>query len=151
MGEIHPVIKRFYEATNKSSVSDLADSLGIRRQAVYSAMKTGTFPKEWYFKVSEMTDCSMDWLVHGTEPKMRPRPDHLPAEENFPNVLDSICDFLVGRSGNIYEKNRCKIQLCQKLESQQEEMTNSFMEKKKNSRINSIKRFASKISISNRA
>lgn len=151
--ETNPVLERFFEATNITSIADLADSLGISRQAIYSALNNDKFPKEWYFKVAEMTECSMDWLAHGIGPKKRAKPDNSPADSNFPDVIDSMVKLLVGTSGNISEMNRCTIMLCEKLLSQKEAMKNSPREEsksspreeKKNSRLINIKQFAYKV------
>lgn len=145
MSKTDAVLNRFYEATNLSSIADLADCLEIRRQAVYSALKSGTIPKDWYFKVADITNCSIDWLIHGVGPKKRINPDKLTSASDLPQVIDSLCECLVGSSPNVYDIHRCKIHLCQKLLSQQEELKNSSKDEKKNSRINNIKEFASKV------
>ena len=145
MRDTKAVLARFFEATNLSSISDLADYLEIRRQAVYSAIKSNTIPKDWYFRVAEKTNCSIDWLTHGTGPKKRLNPGNLSCPSDFPQVIDTMCECLVGSSANIYDIHRFAIQLCQRLLSQKEEMKNSAKEEKKNSRINNIKDFASKV------
>lgn len=145
MSKTNPVLTRFYEATNLSSIADLADFLDIRRQAVYSALKSGKFPNDWYFRVAKMTNYSIDWLINGVGPKKRLNPDNISSASDLPQVIDTMCECLVGSSANVYDIHRCKIRLCQNLLSQKEDLKNPSNDEKKNSRINNIKEFASKV------
>ena len=74
MSQTTEILERFYKATQTRSHSGLADYLKINRQAVYSAVRNNKIPKEWFFKIAEETDCSLDWLFDGRGPMKR---DHV--------------------------------------------------------------------------
>ena len=65
------ILARAKKAMGITSDSPLALTIGVSRQAISKARKTGKIPKSWFFKIVDNTGCSFDWLVYGEGPMMR--------------------------------------------------------------------------------
>ncbi len=88
MSQTTEILERFYKATQTQSHSGLADYLKINRQAVYSAIRNDKIPKEWFFKIAEKTDYSLDWLFDGRGPMKREQTCYL-EQENSCEEMDT--------------------------------------------------------------
>ncbi len=50
-------------ARQNMSVSDLADALGVSRKTIYNWEKSGNIPQKALQKMSEIFNCSVDYLI----------------------------------------------------------------------------------------
>jgi len=63
------IIERLLIATNSKNESDLAKSLNISSQSVSQAKKKNRIPAQWFTKISQNFEVTMDWLLSGHDPK----------------------------------------------------------------------------------
>jgi Bacteriophage CI repressor helix-turn-helix domain len=64
------IIERMKEASGTSTDVDLAQVIGKHKQNITNAKKRGV-PLNWVLEISTQFDYSLDWLVHGEEPRKR--------------------------------------------------------------------------------
>jgi len=67
--ELENIIKRLKEAAKVTTDTALAEKLEIGKGNVYIARQKNHIPPGWFFKISEKTGYSSDYLKKGKEPK----------------------------------------------------------------------------------
>lgn len=72
-------LQRLIKASGGSDQGQLANFLGISRQAINSAAAKNRIPPAWFVAVGEKTKVSIDWLVTGEGPMFRGNAQSAPA------------------------------------------------------------------------
>lgn len=86
---------RFMLRSRGLSVSSLAQSVGVSRQAVYGWMKRGTISAEYLEPISTVLGVTSQWLMFGSESGSE-RPEDAACHETC-NLKATVLDFLVKR------------------------------------------------------
>jgi phage repressor protein C with HTH and peptisase S24 domain len=73
-------LQRLIKASGGTDSGQLANFLGISRQAINSATAKNKIPPSWFVLVGEKAQVSIDWLVTGEGPMLRGNAQIAPAE-----------------------------------------------------------------------
>ena len=65
MTNFDDIFSRIMTALDATNAVEVANELGIKRQAIYTAKKRGKIPKTWVQKLRDEHDLSPDWVLTG--------------------------------------------------------------------------------------
>ena len=69
--EFEEILIRLKTAVDVESDADLAKKLELYPQNISHARKKKQIPPNWFYKISKISDCSIDWLRYGDGPRLR--------------------------------------------------------------------------------